>query len=133
MFTYSNYYSDIQIDLTKRGYDLTADNVLDSTHFETKEDAINDFLQGAFDNIYDLVVKYRGEQWADAYFTDMQSNSLTGEALVYKQKLQRAFIEQCIFIYDNGDTETTHFEGKYPYAPKAVNALWGNALNYGRG
>lgn len=130
-FKYSDYFT--ADDLVKRGYDLMQDGVLDTTHFRSKEDAVDDFLQNAFDVIYDLVVKFRGEKWAIAFFTDMKHTDLTDDAKYYQEKLKYALIQQVIYIYDNGDTQATFHDGRKPYSEKAVNAIWSNILNLGRG
>ena len=131
MFKYSDYFTNE--DLAKKGYDLTANGVLDTTHFRSVEEAVDDFCQNAFDIIYNLVVKYRSEKWAIAFFTDMKHTDLTDDAKYYQERLKYALIEQTIYIYDNGDSEATYQEGRKPYSMKAVNALWGNVLNCGRG
>ena len=130
MFKYNDYFS-LQ-DLVKRGYDLSADGVLDISHFQSVEDAIDDFCQNAFEVIYNLVEKYRGQAWCYAFFTDMKRNDLSGEALVFQDRLKKALIEQCIYIYDNGDTQATFNENLSPYSEKAVSAMWANILNCGR-
>ena len=129
MFSYKDYIQPEQ--LIKRGYDLAA--ILDTSHFQSTEDAVDDFMQNVFDEIYDLIEKYRGEAWTYAFFTDMKRSDLTGEALRYQERLNKALLEQCIYVYDNGDTEATFDEGKKPYGEKAVNAMWSNILNCGRG
>ena len=129
MFSYKDYIT--PQDFIKRGYDFAT--ILDTSHFQSVEDAIDDFIQTGFDEIYDLIEKYRGEAWTEAFFTDMKRTDLTGEALKYQERLKKALIEQCIYIYDNGDTEATFDDGRKPYSEKAVNAMWSNILNCGRG
>lgn len=130
-FDYKDYFT--KDDLAKRGYDLENDGVLDTSHFASKEDAIDDFMGDAFDTIYHLIEFYRGEEWAHNYFTDMARDDLTDTALRWQRSLKKALVEQAIFIYDNGNPDATFENGKKPYAPKAVEALWHNALNTGRG
>ena len=129
-FTYSNYFT--VEELAKRGYNLEQDGVLVDEHFASREDAIDDFMNDAFDTIFNLIEDYRGEEFTNAYFEDMARDDLEGEALKWKKALNKALIEQAIFLYDNGNPETTLESNKKPYAPKAVHALWHNALNYGR-
>ena len=130
-FDYKNYFT--VEELKYRGYDLEADGILDTEHFPSMEYAIDDFMNDAFDTIYTLVENYRGAEWTEAFFTDMARDDLSGEALKFKQRLNKALIEQAIFIYDNGNTKATFDDGRKAYAPKAVEALWRNALNCGRG
>lgn len=115
-------------ELKQRGYNLQADGVLDDTHFENREDAINDFMLNVCNIIYNLVKEYRGRKWADAFFEDMKKTDLTGKALEYQESLHDAIIEQAIFTYDNGDSQSSasNEERKYntAYAPKAVSELW---------
>ena len=129
-FDYKNYFTKEQ--LAKRGYNLEADGVLETSHFATVEDAIDDFMNDAFDTIYHLIEAYRGEEWTEAYFTDMAQTDLSLVARKWQQCLNRALIEQAIFIYDNGNPNATFNDGRSPYAPKAVEQLWHNALNMGR-
>lgn len=126
MFSYKDYIT--KEDLVPRGYILDDDNVLDITHFNSKEDAIDDFMQNAFDIIEGLVVEYRGREFADAFFTDMKRDDLTGKALEIQNRLKKALIEQNIYTYDNGDSEASKYVGEKPYAPKAVKLLWGEVL-----
>lgn len=127
--TYTNYIT--KLDMRKKGYDLEADGVLDVSHFATIQDAIDDFLDETVRTIYNLVIAYRGREFADNFFTDMTLDDLSGKALDFQQRLKRACLEQAIFNYDNGDVEATYQEDKYksPYAPKAVKELW-DLLSY---
>lgn len=122
MFSYKDYIT--KEDLVPRGYILDDDNVLDTTHFNSKQDAIDDFMQNAFDIIEGLIVDYRGKEFADAFFTDMARNDLTGKALKIQKTLKKALIEQNIYTYDCGDAEASKYVGEKPYAPKAVKLLW---------
>ena len=126
MFSYKDYIT--KEDLVPRGYILDDDNVLDTTHFNSKEDAIDDFMQNAFDIIEGLIVEYRGREFADAFFTDMARDDLTGKALEIQNRLKKALIEQNIYTYDNGDSDASKYVGEKPYAPKAVKLLWGEVL-----
>ena len=130
-FTYTDYFT--KEELAHRGYNLEADGVLETQHFPSVQDAIDDFMNDAFDTIHHLVESYRGQEWTEKYFTDMARNDLEPIPLKWKRALNKALIEQAIFIYDNGNPHATFESGKMPYAPKAVEALWSNALNFGRG
>ena len=120
-------------DLRKRGYDLEADGVLDTSHFNSKEDAIADFMDNTLRAIYNLFVEYRGRKWADAFFSDMKNTDLTGIPLEYKELLKRALVEQAIYIYDNGDSNANASNddraNKSPYSPKAIAEIW-DVLNF---
>jgi hypothetical protein len=123
---YSDYFT-IE-DLRKRGYDLEADNVLDSIHFGSRDEAIEDFMNNSLRAIYNLFVEYKGRNWADAFFSDMKNTDLTGVALDYQQRLHQALIEQAIYIYDNGDSNAVanlnDRAERNPYAPKAIVEIW---------
>lgn len=123
---YKNYFT--KDNLRVRGYNLESDGVLDRSHFDSLDDAVDDFMDSTFRIIYNLFVEYKGREFANAFFTDMARNDLTGKALEYKERLNRALIEQAIFIYDNGDSEadSNNQERSYrsPYAPKSVKELW---------
>ena len=109
-----------------RGYDLTDPSVLDSSHFQTQEEAIDDFLQIAFDKIYELVREYRGNHWTKKFMEDMQHDDLTGDALEYQTTLKEAIVEQAVFIWDNGDKEaSSNQDDRLVYSPIAVKKLWG--------
>lgn len=121
---YKDYFT--KDNLRVRGYNLEADGVLDISHFDTLEDAIDDFMDNALRTIYNLFVKYKGRKWTDYFFSDMKNVDLTGVALEYKGLLNRALVEQAIFIYDNGDASANASldETKTEYAPKAVAEIW---------
>ncbi len=123
---YKNYFS--KDDLRKRGYNLEADDILDKSHFDNLEDAIDDFMDNSLRAIYNLFVHYKGRHIADAFFTDMARDDLTGIAKDYKGLLNRALIEQAIFIYDNGDANANSgYEERYDrssYSPKAIAEIW---------
>ena len=112
--------------LLKRGYDLNDPSVLDGSHFATQDDAVDDFLQIAFDKIYELVRMYRGNHWTKAFFEDMQHDDLTGEALQYQTILKEAIVEQAVFIYVNGDKEalSDSKDERTEYSPIAIKKLW---------
>lgn len=122
MYTYSDYITNT--DLIPRGYNLYQEGILDDIHFQNKEDAVNDFMQGCCDIIYNLIKNYRGIKWTDNFFEDMKQSDLTGKALKCQNALKKALVEQCIFTYDCGDPQARSFKGVEPYAPKAVEALW---------
>lgn len=123
---YKNYFT--KEDLRVRGYNLEADGVLDISHFDTLEDAINDFMDNTLRAVYNLFVQYRGRKWTDAFFDDMTQENLSGTALDYQERLKRALIEQAIFIYDNGDSNANASyddrASKSELSPKAVAELW---------
>lgn len=124
--TYTDYFT--KEELRKRGYNLESDGVLDISHFDSINDAIDDFMNTALRAIYNLCVQYKGRNWADAFFHDMALSDLDGVALDCKQRLNLALIEQAIYIYDNGDSNASSNREEYkersPYAPKAVVELW---------
>ena len=122
--------SDFVEKLQKRGYDFTNASVIDITHFESQNDAIDDFLQNVFDMIHELIVFNRGHEWAKAFFEDMQQTDLEGEALDYKNMLIDALVQQAIYIYDNGDSQASSDkeEKRQPYSEKAMQKLWGRIL-----
>ena len=122
MISYKDYIT--KEDLVPRGYILDADGVLDDTHFASKEDAIDDFMQNSFNIVHELVKRYRGREWTKAFFEDMKKQDLTGKALEFQEALHEALIEQAIYIYDNGDASASRYDGEKPYSPKAVAALW---------
>ena len=124
-----NYKDYVRLEeLKKRGYDFNTDGVLDSTHFDNVEDAVDDFMQNSCKVVYNLIKDYRGREWTNAFFEDMKQTDLTGKALEYQECLHDAIIEQAIFTYDNGDSQSSasNEERKYntAYAPKAVSELW---------
>lgn len=122
MLSYKDYFTNE--DMKPRGYDFMADGVLDDTHFQSKAEAVDDFLQNAFNIVHGLIKKRRGREWTKAFFTDMKKTDLTGKALEYQEALKEALIEQAIYTYDNGDASASKYEGESAYAPKAVSALW---------
>ena len=132
MIDYRNYVT--LEDLRKRGYNLEAEGVLDTSHFDTPQDAIDDFMLNVCNTIYELIRRYRGRMWTNALFEDMKQDNLTGMALEFKESLHNAIIEQAIFNYDNGDSnaQASNEDRKYntPYSPKAVAELWDLILNY---
>ena len=122
MLSYKDYFTNE--DMKPRGYDFMADGVLDDTHFQSKEEACDDFMQNSFNIVHGLIKKRRGRQWTDAFFEDMKKQDLTGKAIEYQEALKQALIEQAIYTYDNGDASASKYEGESAYAPKAVSALW---------
>lgn len=126
MIDYKKYISLEELRL--RGYNLEADGVLDDSHFDSREDAINDFMLNVCNIVFNLIKSYRGRTWTKAYFDDMAQDNLTGKALEYKEALHNAIIEQAIFTYDNGDSQATssNEDRKYntAHAPKAAAELW---------
>ena len=57
--------------MRKKGYDLRDNSVLNSTHYSSQDDAIDDFLQNSFDTIYELIRDNRGNQWTELFMDDM--------------------------------------------------------------
>lgn len=123
MFTYSDYITND--DLIPRGYDLTPDGVLDDTHFQNRQAAIDDFMQSACELVVDLIQQHRGRTWTESFLEDMKESDLTDTAAKYQEAFKKALVEQCIYTYDNGDSETQAYKGVSPYSPKAVHAIWG--------
>lgn len=123
MTSYKDYVSASELD--KRGYQLDKDGVLATEHFQTVEDAVDDFMQNAFDIVQELVRNYRGRKWTDAFYEDMKKTDLTGKALEFQEALKEAIIQQAIYTYDNGDASASAYKGESHYAPKAVSVLWG--------
>jgi hypothetical protein len=123
MTSYKDYVSASELD--KRGYQLDKDGVLATEHFQTVEDAVDDFMQNSFDIVQELVRNYRGRKWTDAFYEDMKKTDLTGKALEFQEALKEAIIQQAIYTYDNGDASASAYKGESHYAPKAVSVLWG--------
>ena len=123
MTSYKDYVSASELD--KRGYQLDKDGVLATEHFQTVEDAVDDFMQNSFDIVQELVRNYRGRKWTDAFYEDMKKTDLTGNALKFQEALKEAIIQQAIYTYDNGDASASAYKGESHYAPKAVSVLWG--------
>ena len=115
-------------DLRKRGYNLEAEGVLEISHFDTLKDAVDDFMLNVCNIVFNLIKSYRGRIWTNAFFEDMAKDNLVGTALEYKEALHNAIIEQAIFNYDNGDSQTTsnNEDRKHntAHAPKAAAELW---------
>ena len=126
MINYKDYVS--LEDLRKRGYNLEKEGVLDTSHFDTPKDAVDDYMLNICNIVFHLISRYRGRTWTRAYFEDMAKDDLTGKALEYKEALHNAIIEQAIFTYDNGDSEATSNDEDRKYntafSPKAVAELW---------
>lgn len=120
---------DITAKLTKRGYNLFYNGVLDTVHFTTLEDAVDDFLQGCTDSLNDLITTYRGKKWTDKFLQDMSISGMTNASTKqqeYHDEYIRALLEQCIFTYDNGDANASASKDNpnNAYSPKAVSILW---------
>lgn len=123
MYSYKDYITNN--DLVPRGYNLMDDGVLDDSHFQTREDAVDDFLQNSTEIVVGLIQRYRGRDWTKKFLEDMKLDDLTGRALEFQEAFKKALIEQAIFTYDNGDASASAYKGESHYAPKAVEALWG--------
>ena len=120
-------------ELRKRGYNLKSDGVLVASHFDSIEDAIDDFCNGALRQLKELIVKYTSRAWAEAFLSDMKRKDLTNEtAKMYQELFHDALIEQIIYIYDNGDSSADSDNGarkdRSEYSPKAVELLWDKVL-----
>lgn len=121
--------------LRKRGYNLESSGVLDISHFDSLDDAIDDFCNGALNQLYELITKYKSRAWADAFLSDMARNDLTNTiALEYQELFKDALIEQIIYVYDNGDSsansDNQDRKDRSPYSPKAVEKLWDRILTH---
>ena len=119
--------------LRKRGYNLEAEGVLTTSHFDSVDDAIDDFCNGCLNQLAELIAKYKSRAWSDAFLSDMARNDLTNEvALEYQELFKDALIEQIIYVYDNGDSSTNSDnqdrKDRSPYSPKAVEKLWDRVL-----
>lgn len=122
-----------QEELRKRGYNLKSDGVLTISHFDSIDDAIDDFCNGALRQLKELIVKYTSRAWAEAFLSDMKRKDLTNEtAKMYQELFHDALIEQIIYIYDNGDSSADSDNGarkdRSEYSPKAVELLWDKVL-----
>lgn len=129
--TWNEYISKEQ--LRKRGYNLEADGVLTTSHFDSVDDAIDDFCNGCLNQLAELIAKYKSRAWSDAFLSDMARNDLTNAtALEYQELFKDALIEQIIYVYDNGDSSATSDnqdrKDRSPYSPKAVEKLWDRVL-----
>ena len=121
--------------LRKRGYNLESNGVLDISHFDSLDDAIDDFCNGALNQLYELIAKYTSRAWADAFLSDMARKDLVNTiALEYQELFKGALIEQIIYVYDNGDSSATSDnqdrKDRSPYSPKAVEKLWDRILTH---
>ncbi len=123
MYSYKDYITND--DLVPRGYNLMDDGVLDDSHFQTREDAVDDFLQNSTEIVVGLIQRYRGRDWTKKFLEDMKLDDLTGRALEFQEAFKKALIEQAIYTYDIGDASASAYKGESHYAPKAVEALWG--------
>jgi len=131
--TWNDYISKEQ--LRKRGYNLESNGVLDISHFDSLDDAIDDFCNGALNQLYELIAKYTSRAWADAFLSDMARKDLVNTiALEYQELFKDALIEQIIYVYDNGDSSATSDnqdrKDRSPYSPKAVEKLWDRILTH---
>ena len=121
--------------LRKRGYNLESNGVLDISHFDSLDDAIDDFCNGALNQLYELIAKYTSRAWADAFLSDMARKDLVNAiALEYQELFKDALIEQIIYVYDNGDSsansDNQDRKDRSPYSPKAVEKLWDRILTH---
>lgn len=118
--------------LAVRGYDLYT--ILDTTHFRSTEDAIDDFLTTVFDSVYELINEYRGKRWCKAFFEDMSISGMEDvtneDQIEMNEWLIKALVEQAIFIYDNGNSDASASKEKTnnPYGEIPVRILWNHHI-----
>lgn len=116
-------------DVKTRGYDLTKDGALLQGDFLTIQDSANQFITECCDMIWALIEKHRGVNWTTLFRKDMESQSLTGNALYYQEALKNVMLEQIVFIYENGDVNASSSidVSKRAISPKVITKLY----NYG--
>lgn len=116
-------------DVKTRGYDLTKDGALLQGDFLTIQDSANQFITECCDMVWGLIEKHRGVAWTNLFKKDMESQSLTGNALHYQEALKKVMLEQVVFIYENGDITANALkdENKRAISPKVITKLY----NYG--
>lgn len=116
-------------DVKTRGYDLTKDGALLQGDFLTIQDSAKQFIKECCDMIWALIEKHRGVNWTNLFKKDMESTSLTGNALRYQEVLKNVMLEQIVFIYENGDinASATKDDTKRSISPKVITKLY----NYG--
>lgn len=113
-------------DVKTRGYDLTKAGALLQGDFLTIQDSANQFITECCDMVWSLIEKHRGVEWTLKFKQDMESENLTGSALLYQNTLKKVMLEQIVFIYENGDANANAIkdENKRSISPKVINKLY---------
>ena len=113
-------------DVRSRGYDLLADGRLNQGDFATIDDTAIQFIQECCDMIWAVIEKHRGFKWCECFKQDMMRDDLNDMALLCKNALKKAMLEQVIFIYENGDISANAIKDdtKRAISPKALNKLY---------
>lgn len=113
-------------DVRSRGYDLLADGRLNQGDFATIDDTAMQFIQECCDMIWGVIEKHRGFKWTEWFKQDMMRDDLNDMALLCKNALKKAMLEQVIFIYENGDISANAIKDdtKRAISPKALNKLY---------
>lgn len=113
-------------DVRSRGYDLLADGRLNQGDFATIDDTAIQFIQECCDMIWAVIEKHRGFKWTEWFKQDMMRDDLNDMALLCKNALKKAMLEQVIFIYENGDISANAIKDdtKRAISPKALNKLY---------
>lgn len=113
-------------DVRSRGYDLLADGRLIQGDFATIDDTAIQFIQECCDMIWAVIEKHRGFKWCEWFKQDMMRDDLNDMALLCKNALKKAMLEQVIFVYENGDISANAIKDdtKRAISPKALNKLY---------
>lgn len=113
-------------DVRSRGYDLLADGRLNQGDFATIDDTAIQFIQECCDMIWAVIEKHRGFKWTEWFKQDMMRDDLNDMALLCKNALKKAMLEQVIFVYENGDISANAIKDdtKRAISPKALNKLY---------
>lgn len=113
-------------DVRSRGYDLLADGRLNQGDFATITDSAEQFITECCDMIWAVIERHRGVKWCESFKQDMMRDDLNDMALVCKNALKKAMLEQVIFIYENGDISANAIKDdtKRAISPKAINKLY---------
>ncbi len=113
-------------DVRSRGYDLLADGRLNQGDFATIEDSANQFIEECCYMIWDVIERHRGVKWCESFKQDMFRDDLSDMALLVKNALKKAMLEQVVFIYENGDISANAIKDdtKRSLSPKALNKLY---------
>ena len=119
-------------DVRSRGYDLLADGRLNQGDFATIDDTAIQFIQECCDMIWAVIEKHRGFKWTEWFKQDMMRDDLNDMALLCKNALKKAMLEQVIFIYENGDISANAIKDdtKRAISPKALNKLYNFGINH---
>lgn len=113
-------------DVRSRGYDLLADGRLNQGDFVTITDSAEQFIEECCNMIWGVIEKHRGIKWCKYFREDMLRDDLDDMALLCKNALKTAMLEQVIFIYENGDISANAIKDdtKRSLSPKALNKLY---------